>query len=92
MPAVAVSSDQEYQIQLDPTRVCEGLTIKMSRNPDPNARPLSIGAIQCTSGLADQPSQKRPTTINGPPTQASGKRRYSSMLAQRFFCFCALAR
>ena len=48
--------------------------------PAPNGIPASIGTTNDTFDLADQPSQNKDMTNNGPPRVASGTRRNSSFL------------
>ena len=66
--------------------------MKISTKPMPKGRPASKGTIQGVSGLADHPSQKREMTNSGPPMQASGKRRYSSIEDHRALAFLARCR
>lgn len=57
--------------------------MKMSIKPRPKGMPLSMGATnEVSPSRAEKPSQKRETTKVGPPTRASGRRRYSSRVVQ----------
>ena len=54
----------------------------MSRYAIPKGMAARTGTIQWIEGLAVQPSQNIETLSSGAPRQASGTRRYSSLLYQ----------
>jgi hypothetical protein len=56
--------------------------MKIKRYPIPNGMPERKGTTQWTFGDAVQPTQKREITYRGPPMQARGSLRYSSIKAQ----------
>ena len=53
--------------------------MKINMKPMPNGSPASMGTAQWMWDDEVQPSQNSEITYRGPPMQASGKRRYSSM-------------
>lgn len=66
------------------------MAMKMSRYPIPKGTPDKNGTTQWMVGEAVHPIQKSEITYRGPPIQASGRRRYSSIFAQ--LAWRALAR
>lgn len=58
------------------------MAMKINKYPAPKGMPERNGTTQWMFGDEVQPTQKREMTYNGPPMQASGRRRYSSILVQ----------